>query len=176
MTESSTSPSPDFDPERIVEQFNDHDVKYVVIGAVAALAHGAPIRATFDVDLTPARDPENLARLSDALRDLDARIRTADVDGGLPFAHDAASLANMQMLNLTCRHGDFDLAFMPSGTDGYEDLAAGATVIVVGTTKMRVASLDDVIRSKEAAGRPKDIAVLPVLERHARNASGVGET
>jgi pimeloyl-ACP methyl ester carboxylesterase len=57
------------------------------VGAVrhllAALAHGAPIRATFDVDLTPARDPENLARLSDSLRDLDARIRTADVDGGL---------------------------------------------------------------------------------------------
>lgn len=83
MTESSARPSPDFDPERIVERLNAHDVRYVVIGAVAALAHGAPIRATFDVDLTPARDPENLARLSDSLRDLDARIRTADVDGGL---------------------------------------------------------------------------------------------
>jgi hypothetical protein len=75
----------------------------VVIGAVAALAHGAPISATFDVDVTPARDPENLARLSDALRDLDARIRTAGVDGGLPFSHDALSLAKMQMLNLSTR-------------------------------------------------------------------------
>ncbi len=70
MTESSARPSPDFDPERIVERLNAHDVRYVVIGAVAALAHGAPIRATFDVDLTPARDPENLARLSDSLRGL----------------------------------------------------------------------------------------------------------
>jgi AbrB family looped-hinge helix DNA binding protein len=83
MTEDSGSGRPAFDPERIIETFNRHAVRYVVIGAVAALAHGAPVGVTFDVDFTPARDSANLERLSDALRELNARIRTADVAGGL---------------------------------------------------------------------------------------------
>jgi hypothetical protein len=169
MTESVESHRASFDPERIIESLNAFGVRYVVIGAIAAIAHGAPVGATFDIDVTPARDPENLGRLSNALRALDARIRTDDVEGGLAFAHDAASLANVQMLNLTCPHGDFDLAFVPSGTGGYEDLALGATPIRVGALEVLVASLVDVIRSKEAAGRPKDIAVLAILERHARS-------
>lgn len=169
MTKSSGEPRTDFDPERIIATLNAHGVRYVVIGAVAALAHGAPIGATFDVDVTPARDPENLERLSEALSDLGARIRTADVAGGLSFAHDADSLAKVQLLNLTCDSGDFDLAFAPSGTGGYVDLVRRATSIVIGAVSVSVASLDDVIRSKEAAGRPKDIAVLPVLEQHARS-------
>jgi len=68
MTESSGGGRPAFDPERIIETLNKFGVRYVVIGAVAALAHGAPMGATFDVDYTPARDPANLKRLSDALR------------------------------------------------------------------------------------------------------------
>jgi hypothetical protein len=144
----------------------------VVIGAFAALAHGAPVGATFDIGVTPARDSENLERVSDALRDLDARIRTDEVPGGLPFAHDAASLGKMQMLNLTCVSGDFDLAFVPSGTGGYDDLAVHAASILIGDVAVRVASLADVIRSKEAAGRPKAIAVLPLLEQYAREMGG----
>jgi hypothetical protein len=69
---------------------------------------------------------------------------------------------------MTCRHGDFDLAFAPSGTGGYDDLVHGSQPVFIGAVEVRVAALDDVIRSKEAAGRPKDIAVLPVLEQHAR--------
>jgi hypothetical protein len=175
VTESAGAHRGSFDPERIIGTLNAHGVQYVVIGAIAAIAHGAPVGATFDVDFTPARDPQNLARLSDALRELDARIRTDAVEGGLPFAHDAVSLATMQMLNLTCRHGDFDLAFAPSGTGGYDDLVRGSESLIIGTVEVRVAALDDVIRSKEAAGRPKDIAVLPVLEQHARRMrEGVG--
>jgi hypothetical protein len=169
VKESSSGPSPEFNPERILEALNTHRVRYVVIGAVAALAHGAPIGATFDIDITPARDPANLECLSGALSDLDARVRTVDVEGGLPFAHDVVSLANVRMLNLTCPAGDFDLAFLPSGTGGYDDLVYNATTIAISTVEVSVASLADVIRSKDAAGRPKDIAVLPVLERHARS-------
>jgi hypothetical protein len=55
-----------------------------------------------DIDVTPDRDPRNLQRLSQALSDLDARIRVDDLEEGLPFAHDADSLAGMDMLNLTC--------------------------------------------------------------------------
>ena len=76
MKEPSSGPSPEFDPERILEALNTHGVRYVAIGAVEALAHGAPIGATFDIDITPVRDPANLERLSGALSDLDARVRT----------------------------------------------------------------------------------------------------
>lgn len=81
----------------------------------------------------------------------------------MPFDHDAASLARSQIWNLVCRHGEFDLSFRPSGTDGYHDLAREAITVRVGHEDLPVASLADIIRSKQAAGRPKDIRVLPVL-------------
>ncbi len=169
MSEGPNGPGAQFDPEQIIRVLNAHGVRYVVIGAVAALAHGAPVGATFDIDVTPATDPENLEHLSDALRELGARIRIGGVADGLPFAHDADSLSRMQMLNLTCAYGDFDLAFAPSGTGGYDDLSVHAMLILVGDVEVWVASLADVIRSKQAAGRPKDLAVLPLLEQYARD-------
>jgi hypothetical protein len=88
--------------EDILAAFNTREVRYVLIGAFAAIAQGASIEATYDIDVTPRRDPVNLERLSLALDDLDARIRVDDLEEGLPFSHDALSLARMDMLNLTC--------------------------------------------------------------------------
>lgn len=138
-----------------------HAVDYVLIGGLAASAHGSPL-LTNDVDITPARSPENLARLSNALRDLDARIR---LEGGeaMPFAHDADSLAGTIVWNLTTRFGDVDISFEPSGTGGYPDLVRDAAPISVRGVVVRIAALADVIRSKEAAGRDKDRRSLPVL-------------
>jgi hypothetical protein len=72
----------------IVEVLNRHGVRSVVIGAYAAIAQQAPIRATRDIDLTPDASADNLERLSAALKDLGARLRTAAVPEGLPFDHD----------------------------------------------------------------------------------------
>lgn len=55
---------PDLSAEDILAALNHQGVRYVVIGAFAAIAQGAPIDATYDVDVTPQRDPENLQRLS----------------------------------------------------------------------------------------------------------------
>ena len=154
---------PLLDAPRILEVLNRHEVDYVVIGAYAAQLHGAPIRKTEDIDVTPDRSRENLARLSRALKELDARIRTVGAPGGLVFDHDGTSLGRAAMWNLTCRFGDFDLSFEPSGTTGFDDLSQSAVTLAVGDVLARVASLDDVIRSKRAAGRPKDVAVLPTL-------------
>jgi hypothetical protein len=119
--------------EDILAAFNRHGVRYLVIGAFAAIAQGAPIDATYDVDVTPQRDPENLQQLSLALADLDARIRVDDLEEGLPFVHGACSLAHLEMLNLTCPAGDFDIVFSPAGSPaGYEDLAPRAVLITVG--------------------------------------------
>lgn len=105
--------------------------------------------------------------------DLGARIRTDAVSGGLAFSHDADSLARSQIWNLTCPFGDFDLSFRPSGTDGFDDLARAARSVRLGDQELPIASLADIIRSKQAAGRPKDILVLPVLyDALDRNSGG----
>ena len=153
----------DFDAATIIAILNRHGVQYVVIGALAAQLQGAPIPRTRDMDITPASDADNLQRLSASLHELRARIRTADVPEGLAFDHDGASLSRSRVWNLTTAFGEFDLSFIPSGTEGYDDLARHAHVIESYGQFVPVADLDDVIRSKEAAGRPKDILHLPIL-------------
>jgi hypothetical protein len=153
----------DFDAATIIATLNRHGVQYVVIGALAAQLQGAPIPRTRDIDITPASDDHNLQRLSASLHELRARIRTADVPEGLPFDDDGASLSRAGVWNLTTPVGEFDLYFIPSGTQGYDDLARHAHVIESFGQLVPVADLDDVIRSKEAAGRPKDILHLPIL-------------
>lgn len=153
-----------FDPLEIVQAFNRLGVEYVVIGGYAGELHAAAVPPTRDIDFTPRVTPENLGRLSQALTDLGARIRTEGVPEGLPFSHDAASLAGVGIWNLTCEFGEFDISFMPSGTDGYEDLVRTALRVEVRGEQMPVASLADIIRSKEAAARPKDFTALPALQ------------
>lgn len=152
----------DFDPVAILAVFSEHDVELVVIGGYAATLHGSD-HATWDVDVTPSRDPANLDRLSDALRALDARIRVEGIDGGLPFDHSGESLARAGVWNLETPFGDLDISFVPIGTQGYDDLRRSAVVLDLDGASPVVASLDDVIRSKEAADRPKDHLTLPAL-------------
>jgi hypothetical protein len=135
-----------------------------LIGGLAAVLHGSPL-TTADLDICPEKSAENLDRLARALRELDARIRTPDRPAGVPFPHDPAFLESIDLLNLVTAFGDLDLAFRPSGTTGYVELARSAREIRIGSAKVPVASLEDVIRSKEAAGRPRDLRALPVLRQ-----------
>jgi hypothetical protein len=119
---------PELEAEDILAVLNRHEVDYVVIGAFAAIVQGAPLEATHDLDVTPRRGGENLRRLSEALDELDARIRVDELDEGLTFSHDAKSLATMAMLNLTCAAGDFDLVFSPAAAPGgFDDLVASSS-------------------------------------------------
>lgn len=152
-----------FNPLNIIEAFNHRGVEYVVIGGFAAELHAAAVFPTRDIDFTPRATEENLKRLSEVLYDLDARIRTAGVPEGLRFSHDAASLVKVGVWNLTCKYGELDISFKPSGTEGYDDLVRNAIRIEVRGGQTPVASLPDIIRSKEAAGRPKDFTALPAL-------------
>jgi hypothetical protein len=158
---------PSLNPAAIVAALNRYQVRYVIIGAFAAIAQHAPIPATRDIDFTPEVSQENLARLSRALTDLGARIRTEAVPEGLPFSHDATSLAAAEVWNLVCADGECDISFHPSGfAGGYAQLAVNAHRLRVGEVEVVVADLADVIRSKESTGRPKDLRVLPLLYRH----------
>ena len=124
--------------------------------------HGSPF-PTEDADITPDTDHVNLDRLVTALRELNARIRTEGVPEGVPFACDAEGLAAAQTWNLVTDAGDLDITFRPSGTQGYPDLRRDAVSADIYGVTVQIASLADVIRSKQAANRPKDQRVLPTL-------------
>ena len=142
-----------------------HEVRFVVIGAQAAVIHGVPV-VTEDLDVTPAPDAANLRRLEAALEELDPRIRTPADSEGVPFPVEVELLRTARPWNLTTRLGELGLAFAPAGTVGYDDLRRGATAVeVADSLVVQVASLADVIRSKEAAGREKDRAQLPLMRR-----------
>lgn len=151
-----------FRPDDILRVLHQHRVRFVLIGGLAATLHGAA-HPTFDVDITPDDSRVNLKRLSEALRALDARIRVEGIPNGVPFDHDAASLARMNLLNLVTRAGDLDIAMHPAGGATFAKWNADATDLVVLGVPVRVASLDEIIRSKEAAGRDKDLVTLPLL-------------
>jgi len=154
---------PRFQPEEMLRRLEAHEVRYILIGGMGATLHGAPLR-TRDADICPSRDAPNLDSLAAALRDMGARIRTEDDSEGLPFACDAAFLRQMKLLNLTTRFGDLDLSFEPSGTGGYAELSPRAVPYDLGEGLLvRVAALEDIIRSKEAANREKDRQALPTL-------------
>jgi len=159
-------PAPiELDAEAILAVLLRHDVQFVVIGGFAALLYGDP-GVTVDVDVTPSRTPANRQRLAGALVDLDAKVRVPGLVDPLAVRIDAAYLDRFTTLTLRTVHGDLDLSFAPDApgrtTFTYEDLATRAIVIDIGLP-VPVASLDDVIASKEAAGRAKDLEDLTRL-------------
>ena len=164
----------DLDLGALLGVLERHRVSYVLIGGMAAVAHGSPF-PTEDVDITPEPGRSNLARLSAALSDLDARVRVESERDGLPFAPDAESLAAAMTWNLTTRFGDLDISFVPQGTAGYGDLRRDAHDTELLGVVVSVASLADVIRSKQAANRPKDQRVLPALRQLLSKLSHPGE-
>src|SRR5258708_20737247 len=93
VSDQEAAGEPELNPAAIVASLNRHQVRYVIIGAFAAIAQQAPIPATRDIDVTPEATRENLARLSQALTDLAARIRTEPEPAALPFSPHATSLA-----------------------------------------------------------------------------------
>ena len=162
---------PEFEPQQILSVLDSRGVDYVLIGGLAAILHGAP-NLTTDVDIVPEEGVRNLERLSAALKELGARIRVPDEAEGIPFDHSAASLARVGVWNLVTDYGNLDLAFVPSGTTGYGDLRRDAVRMLVRGVDVPVASLADVIRSKEAAGRARDRAILPTLRRMLERQGG----
>lgn len=154
---------PALDASRLLETLTRHGVRFVVIGGLAAVLHGAPYQ-TVDCDITPESSDENLAQLSAALNELGARGWTG-TGSGLAFEHDRRSLRDATTWNLITDRGLLDVTFEPSGTGGFDDLRQNAVIVEVEGIRFAVASLEDVIRSKEAAGRDKDRRVLPLLHR-----------
>lgn len=144
-----------------LEVLAKHHVELVVVGGVAAVLNGAPI-ATFDLDVEHARDKANLDRLASALKDLEARYRDlSDRD----LRPETAALAGDGHHLLLTRCGPLDVLGQIGNGRRYEDLLPDAVNINVGSATVRILGLPALIRTKEEAGREKDLAVLGTLRR-----------
>lgn len=151
-----------FQPDEMLGALVRHGVDFIVVGGAGAILHGSP---QLTVDLVPEPGRANLDRLSSALTELRARIRAADTPDGLAFAHDGASLGRAVIWNLQTRFGDLDVLSEPGGIGSFHEIRARSVTMIARGLTIVVAALDDIILSKEAAGRTKDFAALPGLRR-----------
>jgi hypothetical protein len=135
-------------------------VEFVVVGGVSAILQGAEV-TTMDLDICYRRTPENIARLAQALVPLQPRLRGLPPD--LPFTFDERALHLGSNFTLSIGTESFDLLGVMSAIGGYEQIISDAKEIIVDSYPVKLLSLTHLIATKEAAGRPKDMAVLPLL-------------
>jgi hypothetical protein len=147
--------------ERLLKALVDSQANFIVVGAYAAIMQGSTLR-TDDLDVCYERTPENYRKIIRAIRGFHPRLR--DIPGDVKAPFDEHSLAQGTNFTLITDHGPLDLLGEMAGVGGYRQILPEAKTFDLGTITCRVASLDTLIRSKEAANRPKDHAVLPELK------------
>lgn len=145
----------------IVGVLADGEVEVVLIGGLAAQAHGAA-RLTQDTDFLYSRAPENIHRLAVALAPHRPYLRGAPP--GLPFRFDAPTIRRGLNFTLTTDLGDIDLLGEVAGIGGYDVALPHSIRLPVFGRELAVLDLPTLIRSKRAAGRPKDLEAIAELE------------
>jgi hypothetical protein len=152
---------PLLDAREILRSLTTAGVDFVVIGGIALVLLGYP-RITRDLDIVFAYDDENLEALGRTLVEMNARLR--GVNQSVDFTPDKRTLQGIELLTLETDLGWFDIHRLPSGVASYARLRAEAERMTLGEFTVLVASPDDMIAMKEAAGRPQDRIDLAALE------------
>lgn len=157
---------PDF--ERLLRTLVEHRVDFIVVGGVSAVLQGAPIM-TLDLDIVHRRDPENIERLWQALRNLNARYRGQESR----LAPDRSHLQSEGHQLLITDNGPLDVLGAIGSGRSYDELLPLSHRMEIGELTIRVLSLEALIQVKEEVGHPKDRAVLEILRETLRES---GET
>lgn len=147
--------------ERIIRRLVEEQVEFIVVGGVSGVLHGAPI-VTQDLDICYRRTRENVQRLAAALRSFQPRLRGFPAD--LSFEVDANALRLGTNFTLEIAGESLDLLGEMAAIGGYEQVIDRTEELDLAGYRVRVLSLDDLIRTKQALRRAKDIAALPMLE------------
>lgn len=137
------------------------DVKFVVVGGLAATAHGSR-RITDDLNICYDTGKPNVERLAELLFDWKAYPR--GVEEGLPFFMDEKQFRITPLMTLTTREGFIDVLDIVRGVGDYSDCRERSVPVEAFDVRFRVLDLPALIDAKRAAGRPKDIDQLPELE------------
>ena len=143
----------------VLRRLAANEVEFIVVGMMAGVLRGAPLM-TADLDVVHRRSAGNVARLLKVLAGLDATYRHDP--RRLRPAESHLMSPGHQLLGTT--HGDLDCLGTVGDGQGYEDLLDRAPELSLGDgLAVRVVDLATLIELKEQAGRPKDLAALPVL-------------
>lgn len=158
---------PVLDAEALLQTLDEYGVRYVVIGGVATLLHG-DTAFTRDLDITPATSRANLGRLARALRSIGAVLRAGQEL--VEWQLDDRAFDSFTTMTFRTEHGDLDVVLRPDAPKParyftFDRLDERAVEYDIAGLRVRVAALEDVIASKQAAGRPKDLAALGRLVR-----------
>ncbi len=147
---------PELDIRGILGELAQEGVEFLVIGGVAVGFHGY-VRATKDVDVVPAPEPQNLARLARVLRRLDAEIEGAQefTSEELPDPLDPDALALGGNWVLRTRLGRFDIMQWIGDDPLWEKLSPAALEDEIDGLAVKVVSYEDLVALKEQAGRPR---------------------
>lgn len=147
--------------EEIIGRLQDAGVDFIVVGGVSAVLQGATVN-TRDLDICYRRTPVNILRLVAALASLNPRPRGFPSD--LPFVFDERTVQLGSNFTLEIGPESLDLLGEMSAIGGYEQVVSGAVDAPIGTRTVKTLSLEQLIATKTAAGRTKDLAVLPELQ------------
>lgn len=151
-----------FDPLGALQLLLAHQVEFVLVGGLAARLHGSP-SVTDDLDISHAKERENLERLASALKEMNARLRLPDPDDRVEVKLDWRFLQSVDNITFTTDFGPLDCLAAPAGVESFEELVTNAVPMDLDGIAIKVASLDDLIRMKQAAGRRKDLIEVEIL-------------
>ncbi len=150
---------PSFDAERIFAVLAEHKVDYVVVGGVAVQVYGH-VRMTNDLDLIPAPDRANLARLAEALHELKAHVLNP---GSEKMKISASMLPRATLWQFSTELGDIDLLHDAPGAAPFDELRSRSLLIELGANAIPIAGRDDLISMKRASARPIDLEDIAAL-------------
>lgn len=146
---------------RLLKLLCDHGVEFIIVGGAAAVLHGSS-RLTQDLDLVYSRTSENFRHLASALADHKPYLRGAPP--GLPFRWTAETIKAGLNFTLETDLGDLDVLGEIAGGGTFHSLLPHTTEVEVFGVRCLCIDLETLIRTKRAAGRPKDLEVIAELE------------
>jgi predicted nucleotidyltransferase len=144
---------------RVASAIERHGLETVLIGNAAAAMQGAPV-TTIDIDFLYRRTPSNLKKLKQVAADMGVTLYT-------PF------YPTSMMLRMMNDDGTMQIDFLHevSGVRSFEGLRSRATRMTLREVPVRVATLADIIKMKKSANRPKDRAIMGILEKTLEEAA-----
>jgi predicted nucleotidyltransferase len=145
----------------LLKRLTDHEVPFVLVGGMAATVHGSSV-VTEDLDICVSFDVASLERLLRALEGLNPRNRMSPQKP--PLSTNPADYVGWRNLYVVTDAGQLDLLGEITGVGPFSAVALGAIEIDLDGLRCKVMGLADLIRSKRALGRPKDLRVVAELE------------